>query len=503
MSNIPSITYIKNGKEKKITINKLTEKLVFTILSENINIPLTEEKISSHKLLSQVTFIHIKNYNFKKSVQFSGEFDLFFKELDNTTIILENCTLDGNMYFNHIKKITIIDPILTKHSNIYIGGLEGCEPYLDIRIDLTNSKGELNLQIEQAQKVKIISSDCLKKLRILYSNYVTIKNMNNTIVDNLFDIKNLKLINSNMIEFFPNRNETVPFKVFSLDYFKITNQISLENSKLVLPRNFELKNNQVISLNNSIIISDYILKIPNTNFIDFVDSTEDSILDNSSYIEAKELIINNQPYKSNILTIKDKQELTPTITYIENNKKETLDFVDKYLDNSTSYIITPMIDKNTLTINNNIELIHFKNISFKNVQDIKLNKNQTLILENCEFINNHIYYTLHLNGGNIKLINPSLNGNITATNINNFIVDFTNELSKDNIFIKTINVKNFIINNNDNLQGLDISSKSTYLKNFGLLGDYVNIDTENLVLKNTILSNDFNNEPPKTKIRRK
>ena len=114
----PVITYIKNGKEKKITINKLTEKLVFTILSENINIPLTEEKISSHKLLSQVTFIHIKNYNFKKSVQFLGEFDLFFKELDNTTIILENCTLDGNMYFNHIKKLTIIDPILTKTSNI-------------------------------------------------------------------------------------------------------------------------------------------------------------------------------------------------------------------------------------------------------------------------------------------------------------------------------------------------------------------------------------------------
>lgn len=503
MKDRPSITYIKNRKEKTISLNNLTEKLIFTRIAENIDIPSKEEKISSHKILPEVTFIHIKNYNFKKSVQFSGIFDLFFKYSDDTTIILENCTLDGNLYFQHINKITITDPKFTKNSNIYIGDLEGYETCLDIRVDLTNSSGEVNLQIEQAQKVKIIGGDCLKKLGIIYSNNVTIENMNNTIVDNLFDVKNLKLIDSNITKFIPNRNGTVPFEVFSLDHFKITNQITLENSKLVLPRDFELKNNQVISLNNSSITSNYSLKIPNTNFIDFIDSNEDSILDNSSYIEAKELIINNQTYKSNILTIKDKQELSPTITYIENNKKETLDFVDKYLDNSTSYIITPMIDKNTLTINNNIELIHFKNISFKNVQDIKLNKNQTLILENCEFINNHIYYTLHLNGGNIKLINPSLNGNIAATNINNFIVDFTNELSKDNIFIKTINVKNFIINNNDNLQGLDISSKSTYLKNFGLLGDYVNIDTENLVLKNTILPNDFNNEPPKTKIRRK
>ena len=88
-----------------------------------------------------------------------------------------------------------------------------------------------------------------------------------------------------------------------------------------MPRNFEVKNEHSIILKNSVIASDDTLIIHNVNFIEFNDEDEESILDNSSYIEAKEIIINNQLYQKNILTIKEKKELTSTINYIKKNKK--------------------------------------------------------------------------------------------------------------------------------------------------------------------------------------
>ena len=263
-----------------------------------------------------MTFIHIKNYTFKKNLKILNDL-----ENQNLTIILENCTFEDSLCFNSIKNLTILNPNFIKEQNIYIYRSELFDYNLNIKIDLINSSGKLNLEISSAEKIELISGSCLKTLSITSSDDVIIKDLNNVIIKDFLYIKNLKLINSNMSKFKPNRNCVSTFKVFSLNHFQVTNQIHLENSKLILPRDFEVKNEHNIILKNSVIASDNTLIIHNINFIEFNDEDEESILDNSSYIEAKEIIINNQLYQKNILTIKEKKELTSTINYIKKNKK--------------------------------------------------------------------------------------------------------------------------------------------------------------------------------------
>lgn len=126
MKTKPTITYIKNGKEKTFLINnKLTEKLIFTRLAENIYIPFKEVKTKSHKILPQVTFVHIKNHTFKEKVQFLSTADFLVDNDKSKTIILENCTFYNNLFLYQIKDIKIINPKFINPSTIFISSIEG------------------------------------------------------------------------------------------------------------------------------------------------------------------------------------------------------------------------------------------------------------------------------------------------------------------------------------------------------------------------------------------
>lgn len=453
--NNSTIIYIKNGKEKTITINKYNDNTICEKLTKYIS----QNKISS---------IHFKNYDLTNRFNY-----ICSRDMD---IILEDCII-SNLEYRGINYLKIINPIIQNEElNIELDGIK------EIDIDLQEPKTNIKLKINGCNKLNIISNDILQniKLDLNYTKDIYLENLNLKQDLCLFEITRLFLKNCK-------------FTLSTNDFFEIIDLISLNNSFINSSETLSLRSYTTLILNNSRITSKENISIGNINSIIFDDTNEDTILDISSYIEAKEIWINNYiiTNKKNKTVILDKtkqQELLPNIFYIKNNKSYNYKLPNNNINPENKIFIKLGYE---LYLKDDIELIYIKNGNFSNI-NINLNEEQIIILENCYLDN------VDLINGNIEIINNNHN----IYNSSSFAIDNANDviisLSKDsnNYDIEVINTKNFTLNSDITLNNLTLNNvEKAHLKNISNGIDY--LDCKYLIIEN---SNDLELYYPENEI---
>ena len=305
MRKQPTITYIKNGKEKTININFINKNI---ILNKLFDVQIDKGRFYkglfsySYTLKKEIDTIIFKNFTFV------NEYKLFLsssiKSLKKQNIQLINCTFfnkEVNLDFENIK---IINPKPTK-TNIIINDCNFAY------IDLSKINKETALTIDQSKEVILISSDNLKQLKVWTKKA---------------NIKNLSTSNNPML--FLTGELTLEDSTFTATGIKI---------KKLLLINSSVSNNQDLTLNveniileNSTINSKQTIYLKNLSILEFNDIIDNAILDNSSYLEAKEKIfINGKMYLNkevnNLILTKDDLEKIEKIlkqNRVEKEKKE-------------------------------------------------------------------------------------------------------------------------------------------------------------------------------------
>lgn len=196
--------------------------------------------------------------------------------------------------------------------------------------------------------------------------------------------------------------------------------------------------------------------------------------------------------------MKNKQNINkPTITYIKNgvektiiinrfNQKKILEEIYERKYNLVGYY---WID---YKIKNDIELIHFKNYSFHEVNKIEIPEETICILENCIFQNKvNCHKILKLIGGSFELIDPVLI-NIKEINekpanrIEDLSINITKNYNYTDYILKTKIYNNAIINIKDNNLLEDITN---YSQKVTLNGNFDLCNFELLAYKEIIIGN--------------
>lgn len=266
MNNKPSITYIKNGREKTIKhfLIHNFEKEIGEIEDEYFHY--------TYCINKDIEYVHFKNFKFT-SIDDLKNIKLIYKN-PNTIIILENCYIIGtnkfliNSYFTASVKndahVQIINPISTKDIEIEIC----CTKNIDI--NLIDQNNFVYLDIQYCKNINLICTNQLNELRIYGANNVYIKSLNDKITrSTLYDIENLILENSIIIK-----------SNISQENLHLKNS-TIENKEKIL-----CKGSKLILENNSKIISGESISIPFLKELIFIDNDK-TILDTSSYLQGE------------------------------------------------------------------------------------------------------------------------------------------------------------------------------------------------------------------------
>ena len=170
-----------------------------------------------------------------------------------------------------------------------------------------------------------------------------------------------------------------------------------------------------------------------------------------------------QSNKPIITYIKNGQEISKIVTKW-NQRKILKEVLSLTYTNYSKFLMTYAIKKE-------IELIHFQNFYFKEIEKIRIPKDSICILEDCIFEMKNIHCNdLILEGGSFEVINPTLVGIIEINNDHQKIEDLsiiTSEKPGKNITIKGFlsnNCTNLSIEDNNNLESIDVSAQKTALK---------------------------------------
>ena len=311
MDTKPSITYIKNGKEKTIKINIANKNIVLNRLFD--------KKVHMHRFFR---FVLIYEYKFKKDIDkiifknftFKEDKLLLFNQNNNLNQIihLENCTFNSRVQIE-FKNVEIINH-QTNEDNIKI---DNCDYAY---IDVSKTDKDTSLIVEECKNLELISGDNLKRLTISSKNA---------------SIKNLSPINNSIL--FIDNNLTLQDSIYEATMIT-TKRLNLINSRISNEQNLTL-NCKIINLVDSVIKSKDSLYINNLSKIEFNDIIDDTILDTSSYIEAENKIyIENNIYLSNKKEkiVLSKEELEEFIQQYENKESEELKQNYSIKENSTS-----------------------------------------------------------------------------------------------------------------------------------------------------------------------
>ena len=338
MNEKPTITYIKNGKEKTIKYflrNKY--------LKEIGEIQFTHDFIINE----DISFIHFKN------VKFTSEYmlELSWKN-PNAVIILEDCYFDANRVTitpnwlkNAENEVKLINPIFNRKTYVYI------EKINNIEITLSNEGEPINLDIRDCKKININSSKNLNDLHIL-DGKVNIKNLNDKKISKKVFVDELILEDSNITNFYLSTNDKLHLKRSIIEIK------SKEKSYL---------NTEKLTLENSKIISDDTIEISRLKELIFKDRDNDTILDTSSYLQAENKIILG---KRKLQRTNPNMPLIITNSSLEKDisiKRQELLYILKKLNNNLQNDINKQLQEKDILIQKEIDVL-------KEEQEEKLNK---------------------------------------------------------------------------------------------------------------------------------
>lgn len=452
MNTKPSITYIKDNKIKKITINKLNNILVIQKLIKDI-------------YSKKIYFIHFKNYDFTTN-------PICFNFSNNDLeIILENCTF-SNMNFCNYNSLKIINPKTPEDIYLFL------EKIKTIIIEFNNNENKINLEVKNSDNLLIKSSKKAKNIDLLLNNIKDVYLEDFITLEKFFiqNINNLTLKNSNI-------------PITTDINFSDVRTVELNNSTINFIYTIELgKKDQLKLKNNSSIKTLKKIYIHDLKMIEFDEQDEDTILDTSPYLEAKEMIYigNKSLNNTKILDQNKLKELMNKTTYIKNgiSYKYPLpnDIENLQQKNELFYI-----DNNKLILKDDIQLVHIKNCFF-NYKTIELNKDQIIILENCYFDETF------LTNGNIEIINPlscGMNrGLFDIKNANDVSIYLKKDYEQETIAIEIQNTKKVYLSSENNLRYLSLTNiKNVHLENINNNYKIEYLKCEELILENCNILN--------------
>lgn len=269
MNNKPTITYIKNGKEKIIKH--------FINLKTETEIGIT--KYNRLEIYEDVEYIHFNNYKFSCKNLILDSSTPYSKDI---ILILEDCIIDKYQFkiespFNSRKiYLQLINCTFLKETNFYIKNIE------NIDINLSNEGEELNLNITECNNITINSSSKLNTIYIDCAEKIHIRNFIESNLDRGIYIFSIKLILEDCL-----------LKDSTLH----SDELLLKRSKIETQNSIYL-NQYKITLENSSIITNHPITIPYLSELIFNDQNIDSIIDTSSYLQAEDHItLGEQKYQ--------------------------------------------------------------------------------------------------------------------------------------------------------------------------------------------------------------
>ena len=134
MKQRSTITYIKNNKEKTITLNKLNQQVILNQLFYNHLYDGVVE--GNYEVRKEITYLEIKNYQFNKHATITSI-------NPETTIILDSCIFDSTIELTE-GSYQVIHPTFTENEGNIIGN-----SIEDLIIDINpNEKNDIDLFID-------------------------------------------------------------------------------------------------------------------------------------------------------------------------------------------------------------------------------------------------------------------------------------------------------------------------------------------------------------------
>lgn len=374
MDNKPTIVYVKDGEEKLIFVNKFNKKLVW-------------KKILKYLICEKISLLKFINYDFSDKNSYFDQLNFYNRDIE---LVFENCKF-GVWYFNKGKYLKLVNVLGNEtDTSILIENMEKVDIELSGSLDNSNIISSIYVDDVSKLDIKLKNVD-LKALFINDVRETYIKGIDANTYFKAVNARNLFLKDSN-IDINSNMN------------LNVTNLLDLNNStiNIISFNTFEFNFDSKIVLVNSNIKANKMLKISDISNILFKDLEDDSILDNSSYIETNGIIVGDKElFNSESRVIFDKNmliDLAWNVMYVKNGVT-----IKKYiLNDDFSYWneeeLSDIFIDNESKLLDDIELLYLRNIEL-NGGEIELNKNQIIILEDCYCWHNEII------NGNVEIIN--------------------------------------------------------------------------------------------------
>ena len=263
------VTYTKNGKKVTKEFNIFTKN---AIIKDLFILPYPQpENYELEQIKQDTDYVELKNMNFKKEVRFNIP--------EHTQLVLENCDFNGKINITG-GNVTILNCNFNpcNYTNrLFLNDVN------ELKLKLNNDKSYLTIT------GKSKNTEISGKYRIETMSITGEK----AIIENMHDIKNLKLINNETIlkdcDFAININndtQLIQTKNLKINNSHLFYQIDFENiiisqyeekqnkRTILIDRNtpfqivnLELKNNSIIETNNNIIIKNQNITIDNSSKI--------------------------------------------------------------------------------------------------------------------------------------------------------------------------------------------------------------------------------------------
>ena len=345
MNQKPTLTYIENNQEKTVTLNFFNHQKMFEKI---FKIKQSYKDIYSYTPYCDIELIHIKNYTFKNSLRIGRNYH-YVSYSKGPIIILENCIFESDLLDIEGNNVEIINPIFLKNSEIEIRNSKVVD------ITLNEDSKNIDLKIDRCKEVTINASSCLKNLETWEGKKLTIKNLT-TPLDNsscIFYPKELIIEDSKL------KNTTI----------KCDDKMTLRNSELKDIGLNDFYFIKEINLENSTIISEIEIKIPELTKLEFNDKKNlpPSSLQANTYIQiGKNKFINNEKEKPLIIS---EASLKNDVHLIRQNLLLTLKELRKKIDTNVELSLS---EKNKILTNEIKEYDTVRNLELQ--QEIQRRK---------------------------------------------------------------------------------------------------------------------------------